>query len=253
MLLFLKGVELIFEGVGLLYCGKNILAGKLVPVGSHYRRVGINLAEKRYAGKYLIVPSAPGVGKHDGGRSLYLIVIELAEILHIHLAFIDVGNRGVGIEHRIIPAKSFNRADNVGELTDARRLDENPVGLIFVKHLRESCRKIADERAADAARVHLCDLNARILQESAVNAYLAKFIFYKHKLLARVSLLNKLFYKRGLTRAEKSRKNINLRHNYTIPKRKPPKNIFLHNNYITKPLCCQVMSYTIPLNILIFL
>lgn len=60
--------------------------------------------------------------------------------------------------------------------------------------------------------VHLVDLNAGVLHEAAVNAYLAEFVLYEHQPFALVGLGYELLYKGGLASAQETRKNINLGH-----------------------------------------
>ena len=86
----------------------------------------------------------------------------------------------------------------------------------LVKNLNESLGEIADKRAADTARVHLGDLNACILKETAVDTDLTELIFYKNELFAHVRFLDELLDKSGLTCAKKAGKNIYFRHFYTI-------------------------------------
>ena len=134
----------------------------------------------------------------------------------MHLALFRVNNGSKPIEHRALRVSSLNRLDNVGKLTYTRRLDKDPVGSKLGNHLLKSRRKITDERAADTARIHLIYLNSRLCKESSVNTDLTKLVLNKNDLLARISLLKKLFNKRCFTRAEKARKNINSCHFYIL-------------------------------------
>ena len=43
-----------------------------------------------------------GMGEDDCSCFLYLIVIKLAKVFHIHSTFVDVGNGGIAIYFRIV-------------------------------------------------------------------------------------------------------------------------------------------------------
>lgn len=58
--------------------------------------------------------------------------------------------------------------------------------------------EITDQTAADAARVHFIDLHAGVLEETAVNADLAKLVLNQHDLLTLVRLLDQLLDQRRL-------------------------------------------------------
>jgi hypothetical protein len=134
----------------------------------------------------------------------YLISEKLAEVLHIHFALVDVnyGYRAVKLSALDLSLK--NGFSNVRELTYARGLDKDSVGGVLVYHLLECFAEISNERAADAARIHLGYFYSRILEKSAVNTYLTEFIFDKNYLLALIRLVDQTVYKRSFACTEKS-------------------------------------------------
>ena len=99
---------------------------------------------------------------------------------------------------------------------DAGRLDQDAVGRILRNDLLERAAEIAHQRAADAAGVHLRDLDAGLLQKAAVNADLAELILDQDELLAVIGLLDHLFDQSRFARAEKAGININFRHKNTL-------------------------------------
>ena len=143
---------------------------------------------------------------------LYLVVIKLAKVFHIHFALVYVNDNGIRAKLRIGSVDALYRLYNVGKLADSRRLDNNSVGVQFVKHLAKRGGKITDERAADTARVHFGYFNSRIAEKAAVNSDFSKFVFNQNELFTDVRLGYKLLDKRGFSRAEKARKNIYFRH-----------------------------------------
>ena len=189
-------------------------AVNLLPGGSNENGIGILLSYESNAVGKLTLRGLSGVGKDDGGCVLNLVIIELAKVLHIHFALVDIDNNGVGAKLCIGAVNTLYRLDNIGELSDTRRLNDDTVGMEFVKHTAKCGGKITDKRAADTARIHLGNLDARIAEEAAVNTDFAKLVFDKDELFTRISLGNKLLYKSGLSRTEKAGKNIYFRHFY---------------------------------------
>ena len=187
-----------------LHSLENILTVKLIPRCGYYNSLGVMLSDKLNGGVDLLILRILGMGKHDAGSVSDLIVIELTEILHIHLTLIGVGNCSEAIKLCIGSLDRLNSLDNVGELTYSAGLDNHSVGMELLEDLSESLREISNERATDATGIHLGDLDTCILKESSVNADFAELIFYENYLLTAVRFLNKLLYKRSLSRSEKS-------------------------------------------------
>ena len=204
LVLFLKLVKSVLEGVLLLHSGKNILAVKLVPRSGYDSRGSVVLSDKLNGCLDLLRLGKVSMRKNDGGSIGDLVVIELAKILHIHLTLIYVCNGGEAIELGIFSFHRLNSLDNVGKLTYSAGLDDNAIGVELVKHLNKRLGEITDERAADAAGIHLCNFDTGVLKEASVNTDLTEFVFYKHKLLGAVCLFDKLLYKSGLTCSEEA-------------------------------------------------
>ena len=167
-----------------------------------------------------------GMRKNDTGCVSYLIVVELAKVLHIHFALVNIGNCGEAVELRLLSLYRLNSLDNVGELAYSAGLNNNTVGMELIEHLCERLGEITYKRAADASGVHLGDLNACVLKETAIDTDLAKLVLYKYKLFACVCFLNKLFDKCSLTCSKETGKNIYFRHfQKTLPLRANLQNI----------------------------
>ena len=82
---------------------------------------------------------------------LHLIIKELTEILHVHLAFSGVNNGRKRIEHNVFTADILNRSDNVRQFADTRRLNYNSVGRKLRKHFFKRLAEVADKTAANTA------------------------------------------------------------------------------------------------------
>ena len=93
----------------------------------------------------------------------YLIIEELAEVLHIHLVLLCVHNCCEAVKLHIVSVDILNCADNVTELADARWLNKDTVGSIVCKDLLQSLSEVTDKTAADTARIHFGYLHACVL------------------------------------------------------------------------------------------
>ena len=134
----------------------------------------------------------------------YLIVEELTEVLLVHPALLGIDYRGEAVQLHIVCVDILHSLDDIAELADTRGLDKDTVGLVLLQHLHQSLAEIAHQRAAYAARIHLGDLNARILQKAAVDTYLTELVLDEDELLILISLCDELLYQRGLACAQEA-------------------------------------------------
>ena len=185
----------------LFHSGQQSLAVQLVPRGSEDGGGGILLPQQSHGGLQLFLRQLLRPGEDDGAGGLDLIVVELTEVLHIHLHLGGVGHgdEGIQLHVRLVPNGVLHRHDHVGELAHAGGLDEDAVRGELLMDLMQSLVKVAHQRAADAAGGHLADLHAGILQETAVDADLAKLVFNEYQLLTLIGLAEHLLDERGLT------------------------------------------------------
>ena len=102
-----------------------------------------------------------GTGQDDRAGILDLVFVEFFEVLQIDLALAGVddghGAADLGAFHFL------HSGNDIGEFADAGGLDEDTVRSILIDDFFKSGAEIADEGAADAARVHLGDLDAGLL------------------------------------------------------------------------------------------
>ena len=202
-----------------LHRGEDLRAGQLVPRRGDDAGLGVVLAQERDGGLELLLRHLLRAGEQDGAGVFDLVEEELAEVLDVHAALHRVRDRHKAAHLRLgnVLLHALDRADDVGELAHAARLDEDAVGMILVDHLAQRDAEIAHQRAADAAGVHLGDLDAGLLHEAAVDADLAEFVFNQDDLLAGKGLGQQLLDERRLARAEKAGKNIDLCHDASTP------------------------------------
>ena len=189
--------------------GDDLCAGQDGPVGGDDGGGGVLLGQQGDGGSDLLLTGVAGAAQDDAGRMADLVVIELTEVLHIHLDLVHVGdgNKAVQDDGQIL-GDALDGAGHVGQLADARRLNEDAVRVVGLDDLLQCLAEITDQAAADAAGVQLIDLNAGLAHEAAVDADLAEFVFDQDDLLTGEGLLDELFDKGGLAGAEEAGENV---------------------------------------------
>ena len=198
----------------LLDGGEDGLAVQLIPRGGDDGGVGILFPQHGHGSLQLLLGHLLGAGEDDGAGGLDLVVVELAEVLHVdlHLGGVRHGDEAVELHVRHVLYGVLHRHDHVAELAHAGRLNEDAVRVELILHVLQRLIEVAHQRAADAACGHFGDLDAGLLQEAAVNVDLAELVFNQHQLFALVGFRQQLFDESGLTGAQKAGNNINFRH-----------------------------------------
>ena len=183
-----KPFKLLGESIGMLHSRQNLLAAYFCKRGSYDFRRSIQAANERNCFLKLLLAYLFGMAEHNAACILNLVVKEFAKILHIHFALCRIYNGCAGINFRTGKVSANYRFGNVAKLANAGRFNYNPIGRKLLVHLFKCLGKIANERAANTAGIHLGNLNSGILHKSAVNANFTKLVFYKNKLLALIRL-----------------------------------------------------------------
>ena len=208
--------KLCLQGVGTLHGLQKLGARQIIPGGGDDDGGGVMLAEEGDGGLGLGGGGGVGVGQNDTARVLHLIVEEFTEVLHVHLALARIHHGGEAIQHCPFGGGALHGADNVGELAHARGLNEDAVGCVLGQHLRQGLAEIAHEGAADAAGIHLVDLDARLGEEAAVDADLTELVLDEYQLLACVGLGDEFFDEGGLTGPQEARENVDFGHDGSL-------------------------------------
>ena len=143
---------------------------------------------------------------------LHLVIEELTEVFHIHLGLGGIHHGGKTVQHHIVHLQVLHRPDDIAEFAHTRGFNEDTVGVIGLHHLLQRLAEITHQAAADAAAVHLGNVDARLLQKAAVNADLAELIFNEDKLFAGISLSDQLLDEGRFASAQKTGENINFSH-----------------------------------------
>ena len=202
--------QLLCQGGAASHGGQDLVAGQVVPGGGDDDGVGVLLLHQSDDLLELLLLHVLGAAEDDGAGVLDLVVEELTKVLHVHLALlgVDHGHRAAQL-HFALLGHVADGLGYVGELAHAGGLDEDAVGVILLQHLPQSLAEVAHQGTADTAGVHLGDLDAGVLEETAVNADLTKFIFNQNDLLAGEGFRQQFFDQRGLPSAQKAGDNIN--------------------------------------------
>ena len=143
--------QFIVKSVFLSHSVNELLACKLVPLCSNDRSSRVLLAETLHAVVELILRKTACVAEYKAACIGYLIIEELAEVLHVHLVLLSVNNSCEAVKLNIVSVNILNSADNVAELANARRLDKDTVRSVISKYLFESLAEVSHETATDTA------------------------------------------------------------------------------------------------------
>ena len=172
---------------------------ELFPRCSDDLGVIVDLADQFDRGVELTLCDVACTGQDDRAGILDLVLVELLEVLQVDLALarVDDGN-GTAYFGAL---DLLNSSDYVREFADAGGLDEDTIRSVLVDDFLKSCTEVAYERAADAAGVHLGDLDAGFFQESAVDTDLAEFVLDEDELLTIISVRDKFLDECGLSGA----------------------------------------------------
>ena len=203
------GLEIVLGGHGL----EDLLTGQGVPGGGHDGGGGVLLPQHGHGSSDLLLGGVLGTAQDDAACMADLVVVELTEVLHIHLDLVHVGHGDKAVQlHIQMLGHAFHSAGHIGELAHAGGLDDDAVGVVLLHHLLQGGAEIAHQRAADAAGVQLVDLDAGLLEEAAVNADLAELVLDQHHFLACKGLLDQFFDQGGFAGTQETGEDINFGH-----------------------------------------
>ena len=142
---------------------KQLLTGQICERRRDNRRVLVDLANQLNGLVNLLLVCDIRPGEHNGLCILHLVVEELTEVLDVELRLLHIDQRDRGIaSDREFFLDIRDSAHHIRELADTGGLNDHAVRRILCEDFLQRAREIADERAADAAGVHLPHLNAGI-------------------------------------------------------------------------------------------
>ncbi len=181
----------------------DLLAGQLVPrCGDDAGVFAAVLTNQLECLIQTLFADVLGTAQHDGASALQLIDIELTEVLDIHAALGGVAYGGHAAHFYFAFAQNrLYRCGNIRQLADAGRLNDDAIRCVLAQHIAQCLFKVTDQCAADAAGIHFVDLNAGVLQETAVDADFAELILNQNDLLTLERTFQQLANQSGLTGA----------------------------------------------------
>ncbi len=183
-------LEVVLGGHGV----QDLLTGQGIPCGRDDGRSGVLLAQHGDSGSDLLLAGGLGAAEDDAACVADLVIVELTEVLHIHLDLVHVGHGNEAVQLNIqMLCHTLDGTGHVAQLADARRLDHDAIRVVLLHHLLQGSAEVAHQRAADTARIQLVDLDAGLLQKAAVDADLAELVLDQNDLLARKGLFDELF------------------------------------------------------------
>ena len=215
-MLFLQLCQLSSQSCLTVHCTQQLLTGQLIPGSGNDGSIPVVLPQHGNSGIQLCLRNGTGTGEDDGRSGFHLIVVELTEVLHVDLDLACVYDshgiaQGNGFRSHLIDS-----ADDIRQLANAGGFNDDPLRVILLDDLGQSLTEVTNQGAADTAGVHLGDVDARILQETAVDTDFTEFIFDQHQALFLVSLLNHFLDQSGFTGTQEAGVNINFCHSNTF-------------------------------------
>ena len=163
----------------------------------------IVLAQQFHTGCQLGICCFGCVAENNCAGTFNLVVEKFAEVFHIHFAFVYIHHCCNCVQLNV-SLNIHNSCDNIAQFANAGWFYHNAVRAVIPDYLFQRFAKITYQAAADTAGIHFCNVYTGILQKTAVDAYIAKFIFNQHQLFAAVCFGNKFLYKCCFTCAKKA-------------------------------------------------
>ena len=205
-------LQLMVQGVTMLHSRENLLTAQLVPRGGNHGSIRILFTNQCHYRIQLFLGNAIGTAEHNATGMLQLIVIEFTKVFGVNLALSSVRHSCKAIQLHIVGFHLFHGFDDIAELADTRRLDQNTSGPILLQHLLQRGLKIAHQATTNAAGIHFVHLNAGLFHKAAVDTDLAKLILDQHQFFTGISLGDQLLDQRCFACTQKTGKHINFRH-----------------------------------------
>ena len=191
--------------------GEQLLAGQVLPRGGDDAGVLIQAAQHGNGLVKALLRALSRAGQQDGTGMRHLILEKLTEVLEVHLGLERVNNRDEAVQLNL-EVRVLYRSDNIRQLADAGRLDQDAVRMVLVHNIVQRLAEVANQRAADAACVHLVYNNASILEEAAVNADLTELVLDQNNLLTLERIGQQTLDESRLASTQKTGNNINFSH-----------------------------------------
>ena len=217
MVLMSQFRQFLGQGYLTVHSLQQLSAGQFVPGGGNDGSVGIMLAQHFHGLVQLGLGNGIGTGQDNGSGGFHLVVIELTEVLHVDLHLAGIyHSHGVAQSH-IVGGDLLHSTNDIGQLAHTGGFDDDAVRMVLVNNLGQSLTEVTHQAAADAAGIHFGDVDAGILQETAINADLTEFIFDQNQFLTCIGFLDHFLDQGRFTCSEESGVNVDFCHGYFSP------------------------------------
>ena len=202
------------KGVALLHGSKQLLTRQLIPGGGDNRGIHVAAAQQTHGTGQLVLIHLLSTAEDDGTGMADLILVKLTEVLQVDTALGGIchGNGADQLHFGDLADHILYGLHDIAELANAGGLNDNAVGRELGHDLLQRLAEVAHQRAADAAGIHLGDLDPGLLEKTAVDADLAEFILNEDDLLTAQGLVQKLFDECGFTGTQEAGNNTDLGH-----------------------------------------
>ena len=105
-----------------------------------------------------------GAAQNNSTRISNLIREKFSEISQVHFAFFHIRHCGITVELDLtFIFHVLHSLDHIGQLSYTGGFNNDAVRMVFLHHLHQRCTKITYQGTADAAGIHLADLNSCFL------------------------------------------------------------------------------------------
>ena len=180
----------LLQGVIPLHGLLKLFSCQLSPRCCDQSRILIMLPKKGHCMGQLFLGNRICSGQDNGRGTFNLVIIKLTKVFHIDLYLCAIHNSNGIAQCNLLIGNLFHCRNDIRQLTNAGGLNDNSVGIVFPDYFGQCLAKISHKRTANTAGIHLGNVDARILQKTAVNANFTEFIFDKNQLFSLIGFRN---------------------------------------------------------------
>ena len=133
-MMFMLLQKLFLQRIYFFHGLENVLSIDIVPWRCDNGSLVILLADHLNTGIQLVIGNLLGTAEDNGSCILDLIVVKLTVVFHIHLALLCIYDNSCTVDHNVV-SNILNGFDDVGQLADSGRLNDNAVRRILLQYL----------------------------------------------------------------------------------------------------------------------
>ena len=155
--------HLVGQSMSLFHGFTDLSAGQAIPGSGDDGSLFIVTTQQLDTGFQLVLSDLLGAAQDDGIGGLYLVIEEFTKVFHVQFALGSVydGNKTAQL-YRHLSLYTLYSFDDIGQLAYTGGLEEDAVRSKLYQHFLQCLAKITYQRAADAAGIHLVELDAGV-------------------------------------------------------------------------------------------